>query len=658
MPAGAVIGALRVVLGADTAALDKGLKQAQSSVAGFGASISRIAGGVTLGNLLTQGINDFVDGIKTALTAADSLGKTAQKIGLPVEELSKLKVAAELANVPFENLTQGVAKFDKQLAEAGAGGTNDLTRALQAMGVPLRDANGLVKDQGTLLGQIADKFAGYADGANKSALAQQIFKKGGQELVPLLNQGSKGFEEAGIQAAKTGNIIDTQTAVAADRFNTKLTLLSLNSQGFANAVAAGALPVLDKFADAMLNASTNSDRFSKITEVTSTIMRGLAAAVLVAADNLKTFVDIWSALIQIGQAVAGGEFSKIPAIMAELGNNIKTNLVQSLTDAQAMFTKAVPPAITLAQVLERIGVTKPDAPFKALNNELQNFIDQTNKAAAATSAQAASVGQTSGVHERLRVQLEAEAIAAKNGQKGLGDYQGAVTAAGNASAGAQNQLQAANLVQSSLPAFQQYQAQLQLISDLYKQGGLSATQFAAVAEETARRAGQTWEGIGTSVAGTLGQLGNLTGTLAKSNKSLGLLSKAFGISQAIINTQIAITKALATLGPTPAGFAAIALAVATGAASIATIAAQNFAQGGAFRVPGGASLNDTRFVPLNLAAGERVDITPASEPTGTTVNIDLRGDQPFYSRATVERLANALHTVTLDGHNVQVVVLK
>ena len=35
----------------------------------------------------------------------------------------------------------------------------------------------------------------------------------------------------------------------------------------------------------------------------------------------------------------------------------------------------------------------------------------------------------------------------------------------------------------------------------------------------------------------------------------------------------------------------------------------------------------------------------------------MRGDNPLYSRGMVERMINAIHTVTLDGHT-QIVVLK
>jgi hypothetical protein len=99
--------------------------------------------------------------------------------------------------------------------------------------------------------------------------------------------------------------------------------------------------------------------------------------------------------------------------------------------------------------------------------------------------------------------------------------------------------------------------------------------------------------------------------------------------------------------------------IAAGVASVAAIIATSFAQGGSFRVPGGMSSTDNHFVPLNLASGERVDITPANQVgNASTIQVDMRGGDPYYSRGNVEKLLNAMHTVMSDGHQVQLVVLK
>ena len=108
--------------------------------------------------------------------------------------------------------------------------------------------------------------------------------------------------------------------------------------------------------------------------------------------------------------------------------------------------------------------------------------------------------------------------------------------------------------------------------------------------------------------------------------------------------------------------AAAAAVAAQGFAFLANIKSQTvpkFQTGGSFVVPGGSGFSDDRLISMALSAGEKVDVTPAHEVgRGDNVTIDMRGDQPFYSRSVVEKLINAFHTITLDGHTPQIVVLK
>ena len=89
--ASSVIGALRVNLGLDSAQFSKGAKQAQttsqklsSNLKKIGAAASAVGGGVALA-------------VRGQLNAADQLGKSAQQLGLPVEQLSQLQFAASVS---------------------------------------------------------------------------------------------------------------------------------------------------------------------------------------------------------------------------------------------------------------------------------------------------------------------------------------------------------------------------------------------------------------------------------------------------------------------------------------------------------------------------------------------------------------------------------
>src|SRR5687767_1788260 len=115
----ALIGALRVSLGIDTAAFTEGLKQSQSRLANFGAIAKKaILPAVAAVTGAAAGIGVAVG---STINAADEMSKAAQRFGIPIEELSRLKYAADLSGVSLETLGTSVGRLSRNMADAASG---------------------------------------------------------------------------------------------------------------------------------------------------------------------------------------------------------------------------------------------------------------------------------------------------------------------------------------------------------------------------------------------------------------------------------------------------------------------------------------------------------------------------------------------------------
>ena len=90
--AGALIGALRVTLGLDSASFSKGLKSSQGKLAGFGKAVGKglIGVGVAAGAAAVA----LGGAVKNQMALADEMAKASQKFGIPIDDLSRLKHAA------------------------------------------------------------------------------------------------------------------------------------------------------------------------------------------------------------------------------------------------------------------------------------------------------------------------------------------------------------------------------------------------------------------------------------------------------------------------------------------------------------------------------------------------------------------------------------
>src|SRR5262245_9567783 len=139
MAAGTIIGSLRVVLGADTAAFETGLKNAQKSLSGFSRNFDTIA--KTAGLAFTAVAAGIVASVKRVINEADELNKAAQKFGVPVEQLSALKYAADLADVSFESLGKGLGKLSKAMLSGAADPAGEAAKNFAALGISVKDSS-------------------------------------------------------------------------------------------------------------------------------------------------------------------------------------------------------------------------------------------------------------------------------------------------------------------------------------------------------------------------------------------------------------------------------------------------------------------------------------------------------------------------------------
>lgn len=222
---------------------------------------------------------------KQAIDAADGLNKLSQKTGETAETLSGLQYAFELGDVSGEEFGSSMAKLARSMSEA-AQGSGDSAAAFDVLGVSVKNANGSLRGTGAVLSDVAAKFAGYADGAEKTALAQAIFGKSGADLIPVLNAGASGLAAMSDEAKRLGLVIDTETAKAAEEFNDTLTKLGKASQSIGLRMATELLPTLQAIASEFLNARQEGGPFADMLDTVAAATRTAIEALTVLGANI------------------------------------------------------------------------------------------------------------------------------------------------------------------------------------------------------------------------------------------------------------------------------------------------------------------------------------------------------------------------------------
>ncbi len=156
--------------------------------------------------------------IGNVVSESSGLVKTAERVGLTVEQLQELHHAADLADVEIADFDKSMEQFTKRLGEA-AQGTGKLKEILQANNVPLRDQNGnMISAQQQLL-NYADLMKNAANENDRMVLATTAFGKAGMGMVNVLSQGSQGLRENQEEARRLGIVLSGDTMKAAEELN-------------------------------------------------------------------------------------------------------------------------------------------------------------------------------------------------------------------------------------------------------------------------------------------------------------------------------------------------------------------------------------------------------------------------------------------------------
>lgn len=310
----AVLGAIEIQMLADLARLRQDMTQAKAIVGDAAKGIQTTLDGVGKAfSMLGVGLSGaaFVAWIKGAIDAADEASKTAQKIGLATDKVAGLQLAFEQSGAGgAETMTKAMARLSEQLLAGN--------KTLEALGITTKDSR-------EALGQLADKFAGMADGTAKTAAALDIFgAKLGANMIPLLNQGAAGLREMDELARELGLTIDDETGKQAEKFNDTLDSIGKAMLGMATQASAALLPSLNAIAGAFLETFTEGGRLQGGIEV---LDAGLKILVTTAAGGMEAFNVLGKFIGGIGAAAAqmlgGGGRDGAAAALRAMMDDIK-----------------------------------------------------------------------------------------------------------------------------------------------------------------------------------------------------------------------------------------------------------------------------------------------------------------------------------------------
>ncbi|MBC7594532.1 MAG: hypothetical protein H7288_11440 [Kineosporiaceae bacterium] len=279
----------------------------------FAAPLAALAAGMSIKHLVDDSTKAFMD-----LTGSV---KVLQRVaGGTVEQVSGLRGAMQLAGVDSDTASGSLTIFSKNLglAQGDAAKTAEMTKKL---GTSFLDAAGNVKPMSELLPGLADKFKSMPEGAEKVALATQLFGRSGTQMIPFLNKGSEGIGELTEKAKTMGLVIDDVAVKGFANAKASARDYAAANQGLKVTLGGELVPVLTAVHNIFRNAMTPA----------------IEAVTHVLQDHRGEFLKVASVVDGFGQKVApvvAGAFTFIGDAVHGLSDLlIKGNFSESMGKA-------------------------------------------------------------------------------------------------------------------------------------------------------------------------------------------------------------------------------------------------------------------------------------------------------------------------------------
>ena len=241
----------------DSSGFDKGVSEADKSGRGLAskleASFSKIkkfAAGALSVAAIKKGIDSVMQLATETSAAGDKIDKQSQALGLSRKAYQEWDYILGQSGASIDSMGISMKTLNGLILNAAAG-SKESKDAFAQLGLSIHEIETLsMEDQ---FESVVRAFQKLPPGAQKSALAVQLFGRNGQQLLPLLNSSATTIDELRERAEQLGIIMSDDAVDASVAYNDAMDDLTRTFNGMKYAIGSQLLPVLTRGVTAITN---------------------------------------------------------------------------------------------------------------------------------------------------------------------------------------------------------------------------------------------------------------------------------------------------------------------------------------------------------------------------------------------------------------------
>lgn len=240
----------------DTSETDKSLAKTEKSGKNLASTLASgaktvVAAGAAIGAAATAAGAAIYGIAKDAAGTTDEIDKMSQKIGISREEYQELAFVCSQSGTDVNKLQGGMKTLTNSIDGAVNGGKT-ATAMFDKLGISVKNADGSVRSQEEVLNDAVRALQGMEDGAEKAALATDLFGKAGTELMPLLNSEAGSFDEMRQQAHDLGLVLSDEAVDAGVHLTDTIDQCERSFKSIVTQIGVAVMPLVQSAAEWVL----------------------------------------------------------------------------------------------------------------------------------------------------------------------------------------------------------------------------------------------------------------------------------------------------------------------------------------------------------------------------------------------------------------------
>ena len=202
----------------DNAAANQSISKTEEKAEGLGKKFLSGVGtaakwGIAIGGAALAGAAALGGIAMKAAETTDRIDKLSAKTGLSKQAFQEWDYVLGQNGVNIEVMKNGMKTLTNFMDQA-ANGSEKAAEKFENLGVKVFDSSGKLRDQEDVMKDTLKALADLPNGAEKSALAVEMFGKAGLELMPMLNNGSASIDELTQRAHDLGLVMSDEAVSA------------------------------------------------------------------------------------------------------------------------------------------------------------------------------------------------------------------------------------------------------------------------------------------------------------------------------------------------------------------------------------------------------------------------------------------------------------